>query len=273
MKHSRIAVLLAAAVTGLAASSVRGRLAAVRSEMPDDVDVLYVPEPAYLRPMSLGYPEALADILWIRALVFAGASIGHTDVPAVGRYTRAITGLSPRFHRAYHWGSITAVYGGGSRVEREMVDTAIDIYRAGLTQFPESHTLLYGLGMTLTHQVGSTPGYTEAEREEYAAQGVAAIRRAAAFGADPLVRQYAATLVTEHATSALARQFLEAELAQAEDEDYRRMLRKKLQELGAGTSVQTVERVRDAFIEEHQREAEYVPDAVYSVIRDGAIQR
>jgi hypothetical protein len=64
--------------------------------------------------------------------------------------------------------------------------------------------------MLLLHQVPSTPGYTDEERQQARAEGADLIRRAAAFGADPLVRQYAATLITDHATEQLARQFLES---------------------------------------------------------------
>ena len=259
-----------ALATGAAATQVREPVAAQRSTMPDDADVLYVPEARALRPMSLGYREALADLLWVRALVFSGVSLGNTNVAAVQRYADAVAGLAPRFSRVYHWGGVTAIYGGSAHVAREGVDISIAIYRAGLVQFPEDHKLLYGLGMLLTHQVSSTPGYSEDERATAKAEGVRLIRRAAAFGADPLVRQYAATLVSDNAESALARQFLEAELAQAEDSDYRRMLRKKLRDIGAGTSVETVERIREEFSAEQATQAEYLPDTVFTLVRDAA---
>ena len=166
-----------------------------RDQFPAEVDVLYVPPARHLIPMSFSYREALADLLWVRALVFTGKHIGDADVDTVTRYCNAITGLSPRFHRAYLWGGITAIYGGGAQVTRNMVDRSIAIYRRGIEQFPESHQLLYPMGMLLTHQVSSTPGYSEDEKRAFAREGVDMIRRAAAFGADPLVRQYAATLI------------------------------------------------------------------------------
>jgi hypothetical protein len=269
-RASRAVVVLMALCTGSAAVAVRSSVSSERSAMPDDADVLYVPESTYLRPMSLGYREALADLLWVRALVFSGVSLGNTDVEAIQRYADAISGLAPRFPRVYQWGGVTAVYGGSARVERRSVDIGIAIYRDGLAQFPEDHTLLYGLGMMLTHQVSSTPGYSEEERAAAKEEGTRLIRRAAAFGADPLVRQYAATLVSEGAESALARQFLESELAQAEDADYQRMLRKKLREIGAGASVESVERIRKAFVDEQTRQAPYLPDAVFALVRDDA---
>ncbi len=268
-RATRAVVVLAALAVGAVASSVREQVRSVRAKMPDDADVLYVPEASYLRPMSLGYREALADLLWVRALIFAGASLGETEVGAIQRYADAVSGLAPRFARVYQWGGVTPVYSGGA-VTREAVDISIASYRAGLEEFPENHELLYGLGMLLAHQVSSTPGYSEDEIAAAKAEGTRLIRRAAAFGADPLVRQYAATLVSENAESALARQFLEAELAQAESADYRRMLRKKLRQIGAGASIESVERVREAFMAEHHTQAPYLPDTVYALVRDEA---
>ena len=246
------------------------RLRERRDGFPEDSDVLYVPPPEHLRPMSLGYREALADLLWVRALVFTGKHIGNADadVGAVTRYADAITGLSPRFHRAYVWGGVTPIYGGGKTVTRDMVDRSIAIYRRGIDHFPESHKLLYAFGMLLTHQVSSTDGYSAEEQARSAAEGIEMIRRAAAFGADPLVRQYASTLMTEHATEQMARQFLEAQLATAEDEDYRRMLRRKLAAIGGAQSVREVERIRRAFIEEHLIQLPYTPDSFYAIVRD-----
>jgi hypothetical protein len=123
----------------------------------------------------------------------------------------------------------------------------------------------------LTHQVGSVPGYTEQEREAFADEGVEYIRRAASFGADPLVRQYAATLVSERGEGPLAIQFLQSQLAGAEDEDYRRMLRHRLARLGGEASIERIEqieRVRNEFMAERARQAPYVPDSIYAVIRD-----
>lgn len=263
----RLSLLLALAglmgLTGLAHRRVDER----RAALPPARDLTVLPTPRALELMSLGYREALADLVWVRALVLAGERLGHTDAEMVERHVEAIATLAPRFHRPYLWGGITVVYGGEGRIDRALVDRAARIYREGLQRFPESHELLYALGMLLLHQVGSTPGYTEEEREALTAEGVELVRRAAAYGADPLVRRYAATLITEHATEALAVQFLESQLGQAEDEEHRRLLRRKLGRLGARAAVERIDRTRDAFMAELRRTAPYVPDGLYAVIR------
>lgn len=261
------ALLLLTLLIGLT-GWIHGRVDARRAARPDTQGLAVLPAPAYLRVMSLGYREALADLVWVRALVFAGERLGQTDTTMVQRYVEGITALAPRFARPYLWGGITAIYGGAGTIDRAMVDQSAEIYRAGLRRFPDSHQLLYALGMLLTHQVGSTPGYTPAEQEALAAEGVELIRRAAAHGADPLVRRYAATIISEHATETLARQFLESQLASAQDEEHRRLLRRKLGALTSRETVAQVEQTREAFMAERQRLAPYVPDTLYAVIRE-----
>jgi hypothetical protein len=260
--------LVGALGLGIVAHLAHGRTLARQEAAPRDLDVLYVPPPAQLVPMAVGYREALADLIWVRALIYAGSQLDSAQLEAVRRYVDAITGLSPRFRRVYLWGGITAVYGGQSKVTREMVDLAIEIYRAGVREFPESHELLYPFGMLMLTQVPSTPGYSAEERKQAREEGTELIRRAAAFGADPLVRQYAATLVAERGDDALAIQFLESQLAQAEGEDHRRMLRMKLSGLIGKTETQRIEAIRHSFIEERDTKAPYVPDTLWAVIRE-----
>jgi hypothetical protein len=259
--------LLALGFAGVA-DAMHGRVLARQADAPPELDVLYVPPAAQLVPMAMGYREALADLLWVRALIYSGANLGRAEIEATDRYVDAIVGLAPRFRRAYLWGGITAVYGGSARIDRKMVDRAIAIYRRGIAEFPESHELLYPLGMLYLTQVPSTPGYDADEIAAMRSEGIEIIRRAAAFGADPLVRQYAATLVSQHGERGLAIQFLESQLAQAESEDHRRMLRTKLSQLGGREIAEAAERVRTEFTAELRERMPYLPEPLYAVIRD-----
>jgi hypothetical protein len=263
----RLVVLAAIAVLGLGAHAMHSRVIARRADGAAELDVLYVPPVSYLQWMSMGYREALADLLWIRALVYTGEHLKDAEIAAVDRYVDAMNGLAPRFRRPYLWGGITAVYGGQAKVTRDMVDRALAIYRRGLAEFPESHELLYPFGMMLLHQVPSTPGYDADEIAAMRVEGIDAIRRAAAFGADPLVRQYAATLVAEHGEDELAIQFLESQLAQTEDEKHRRLLRLKLSQLAGNDTVEAIERTREEFFDELKVQAPYLPDTLWAVIR------
>jgi hypothetical protein len=238
-----------------------------RDRFPRDQDVLYLPPANQLGPMSLGYREALADLIWIRAVIFTGDRAGGANYAWIMQYLEAINTLAPGFRRPYAWGGVVVVY-SGQAIDRPMIDRAIGLYRRGLELFPEDHELLFALGMLLTRDVQMLPGYEPAEREAAMQEGAMLIRRAAAFGAPPLVRQLAATLVSENATDQLAIQFLEGQLLQAEDEAHRRMLERKLEVLIGEAGIESIERLRDEFEAERKQQFPYVPPDLYVLVRD-----
>ncbi len=265
----RLLLLVSLAASMFVVHTAHDRARAARAAFPKDEDLLYLPAPEHLAWMSLGYREALADLIWIRALVFAGSHLTDDEIVWTDRYTEAITSLAPRFERPYLWGGISAIYVGGKNVDRSMVERAIRIYREGLEQFPESHELLYRLGMLLLHQVPITPGYGDEEIRRAKIEGARLIRKAAAFGADPLVRQYAATLITDYAGRQLAIQFLQSQILEAEDEALREMLRQKLAQIAGRAAVTDVDRIQAAFTRERDRQKPYVPLALWALLQPG----
>jgi hypothetical protein len=236
-----------------------------RDQFPRDQDVLYLPPAQHLGTMSLGYREALADLIWIRAVIFAGDRVGSTNYTWIMEYLEAIYSLAPGFRRPYAWGGVAFIY-SGEDVDRAMVERAIALYQRGLEHFPEDHELLFAAGMLLTRDVQTVPGYSEAEKTAAMAEGAALIRKAAAFGAPPLVRELAATLVSEGGADQLAIQFLESQLLQAQDENHRRLLRQKLEALLGESAFESIERLRTDFEAEHRAEAPYVPPDLYILI-------
>ena len=238
-----------------------------RKEFPRDEDVLYLPPAQHLGPMSLGYREALADLIWIRAVIFAGDRVGSTNYAWIMQYLEAIDSLAPNFRQPYAWGGVAFIY-SGTDIDRGMVDRAVALYRRGLEHFPEDHELLFALGMLLTRDVQTVPGYSQTEREAAMDEGAALIRRAAAFGAPPLVRELAATLISVGGADQLAIQFLESQLMQTEDEGHRRLLRRKLEQAIGEAGFESLERLRTEFEAERQREAPYLPPDLYVLIRE-----
>lgn len=256
-----LALPLLALATWLSHGDVHAR----RAAFPRDQDVLYLPPPGQLAPMSVGYREALADLVWIRAVIFTGERAGGTNYAWIMQYLEAIYTLAPTFRRPYAWGGVVVVY-SGQALDRAMLDRAIELYRRGLARFPEDHEMLFALGMMLTRDMQSLPGYTDAERAAAMDEGATLIRRAAAFGAPPLVRQLAATLISENASDQLAIQFLESQLLQTEDEAHRRLLQSKLETLIGSGGFESIQRLRDEFEAERKREFPYVPADLYVLI-------
>ena len=243
------------------------QLSSARASFPLDQDVLYLPPAQHLGLMSLGYREALADLIWIRAVIFAGDRAGASNHEWIMEYLEAIYSLAPGFRRPYAWGGVAFIY-TGDNIDRAMVDRALALYDRALTYFPEDHELLFAAGMLLTRDVQSLPGYTQAEREAAMAKGAAHIRKAAAFGAPPLVRELAATLVSEGGADQLAIQFLETQLLQTEDENHRRLLRQKLEATIGEAGLASLEHMREQFEAERKAERPYVPPDLYILIRE-----
>ncbi|MFV8753714.1 hypothetical protein ACNOYE_24430 [Nannocystaceae bacterium ST9] len=262
-------LVLALVLPVLAATTVwtHDRVHERRAQFPRDQDVLYLPPSAQLVPMSLGYREALADLIWIRAVIFTGDKAGGANYAWIMQYLEAINTLAPGFRRPYAWGGVVVVY-SGQAIERAMIDRAITLYRRGLELFPEDHELLFAIGMLLTRDVQMLPGYTPEEREAAKTEGALLIRRAAAFGAPPLVRQLAATLVADDATDQLAIQFLESQLLQAEDEGHRRLLQRKLEALIGEAGLESIQRLREEFEAERQAEFPYLAPDLYVLVRE-----
>lgn len=258
-----VPVLLLAAMFG-----THRQLRRDRAAFPRDQDVLYLPPAQHLGAMSLGYREALADLIWIRAVIFAGDRAGATNHGWIIEYLEAIYSLAPGFRRPYAWGGVAFIY-TGETIDRAMVDRALALYDRALTYFPEDHELLFAAGMLLTRDVQSMPEqYSEAERAAAMDKGAAHIRKAAAFGAPPMVRELAATLVSEGTTEQLAIQFLETQLLQTEDEAHRRLLRQKLEALLGESGLESLEKMREEFETERKTERPYAPPDLYILIRD-----
>src|SRR5689334_8707790 len=79
---------------------------------PPEVNLVYLPPASRLQHSSFGFREALADLVWIRAIIATGhPSIGQR-LDFVARYLEVISTLAPRFHRPYAWGGVVSIYGG-----------------------------------------------------------------------------------------------------------------------------------------------------------------
>ena len=249
----------------LATALTHQHLSAKRADFPEDQDLLYLPPPEQLAPMSLGFKESLADLIWIRAVVFAGSKEQGCKLDWIQRYLDTIFHLAPTFRRPYTWGGVVTVYTGG-QIDRMMIDQGVSLYRAGLQHFPEDHELLFALGMLLWRDVPATPGYSEEERNKAKREGAKLIHQAAAFGAPPLVRQLAATLVEDSTSDQLAIQFLENQLLQTDDEDFRRMLKRKLERLSGNHNIEQIENLKTEFEMHHQNRFPYLPQAIYALL-------
>jgi hypothetical protein len=74
-------------------------------------DIYYLPPPEWLGAMSLGHRHALADLIWLRALIYFGDEFANRGaVKHVFNYGESMLALDPDFRRVYRWVGVAGVY-------------------------------------------------------------------------------------------------------------------------------------------------------------------
>ena len=136
---SMVIVCLAAAVV-VATSADRARPAATLE------DVLYIPSPAVIKRMSLGYTGLMADIYWTRAVQYFGSKhvVRSRRYELLAPLLEITTQLDPHLTVAYQFGSIFLTQpppeGAGD------TDSAIRLVQYGIQHNPDDWHLYYDLG-------------------------------------------------------------------------------------------------------------------------------
>lgn len=187
MRHRALSILLVLCFAGplvLAIDHIRGQAQGHYSATQRYEDVYYLPPPDYLKAFSLGYREALADAIWMKALVYFGEELVHRgDVTNVYHYTDAMLALDPRFKKVYHWVAVTSIYRPG-RVGKEDVYKAIAYLKQGARLFPDDGELAWDLGATYSFELPPLLA-TKAEGDQARRDGLEYLELAALRGAGP----------------------------------------------------------------------------------------
>src|SRR5262245_31773564 len=74
-------------------------------------DSYYLPPPDWLPVLALHYDAALADLIWIRSLLYFGEELVHRgEVRYLYQHADAMIALDPKFRAVYHWIAVAALY-------------------------------------------------------------------------------------------------------------------------------------------------------------------
>jgi len=147
-------------------------------------DLYYLPAHDWLPVLSLGYRQALADLIWCRSLVYFGEDIGQSGkVKYVFEYTDAILALDPDFRPAYRWISTAAIYRPVA-LDIEQGLRAADYLKRALARWPDDWELHWDYGSLLRFELA--PLETNPARKRQLLERAAPhIRAAALHGAGP----------------------------------------------------------------------------------------
>ncbi len=163
-------LLLAAVLAGAGAHAARLPLDARRAESPFR-ELLYVPQGKALRIIAVGFDSALADVLWVRGLIYFSdnlrAILHRNDRTARYRYVHqlhdVITELNPRFAKAYLYGGLFLLSTGREAQIRQGIDILEKGVRAYESAREAGHPLPPEVGWQLHLQLAQAfdnPGWS-----------------------------------------------------------------------------------------------------------------
>lgn len=261
----RVALWLAVAASTVVAylsARLEAASAMTNAVVVETRETMYVPDIRTTKLAFLGYDQAAADVLWLRAIEYFGRHFtGDRRYPWLIHFVDQIIRLDPRFRRVYHWAGASVLY--GQTFTDNNVRLSNRFYEAALKQFPEDSEAALRLGLNYYVEMhGNSPE----DRKRFQKIGADYIELAANMpGASLSTRQLLAGVRRNLGEKELAVQSLLQLLETANDDSQREAIKKRLAEFGrtdAGELAQQVEQL------ETRRKAafEYLPPAFYLLI-------
>jgi hypothetical protein len=182
-----------------------------------DDDRFYLPPAGWLRLFSLGYNEAVTDLVWVKTILYFGENI---KIAGGGRfvmnYLDTALALDPRFQRLYVAGSVLTLYQEGGKVSRRSVDMSMRILERGQRELPNDGEIAFYLGFLHYYEATKfTPADPDApETRRHLDMGRRLIGRSALMpNAPPYAARYSVSLYQEGGVKELVVAHLKALLA------------------------------------------------------------
>ena len=232
-------------------------------------DIYYLPPPEWLQVMSLGHRRALADLIWLRALIYFGDEFESGGaVKHVFNYGDSMLALDPDFRRVYRWVGVAAVYTPtGSPLE--FIERSIDVLRRGAERFPNDGELAWDVAATITYELLPALPKDDPSRERLEAEGNDYMVAAARLGAGP------DWLVLTNATSLrkLGKgdrelRHLEEMYALIRDPAVKEQIEIRLSQLRDEAYAEAFRSVNEEFEQRQREEFPYLPSALYFLVAE-----
>lgn len=228
-------------------------------------DIYYLPPTESLIIGSLGYREALADLLWMKALVYYGEELAQRGgVKNLYRYGDAVLALDPNYKRVYRWIASSALYRTGL-VTVEDARAAIRYLEVAARRFPDDGELAWDLGANYAFELA--PMLQGAEREAAKRKGLDYLEAASLRNAGPpwLALQTASEL-NALGRSEQAIRHLEDAYAVASDPAIKQRMEKQLAALRSEAYAEALRRTAAELEAARQRDFPYLDTTLYMLV-------
>lgn len=239
---------------GLVIAFARPRLFTAEARVKERSDAYALPPSRVLPAVSMGYRDALADMIWAHVLVTQGLRFGekrafdHLDL-----YLDAIATLAPKFREPYKLADSLLSFQTNDPNKTENVRKARAFVERGLREFPMDAELWMNFGEFLAYVAPSALS-DENEIEAWREAGAAALMRAGELGGrDEYLLWHAVSaaglLADKEAERGALIRFLERIYASTEDVELREHVKRKLTALAVDQSRSDMIRRQHAFDE------------------------
>lgn len=258
-KRPLIAMFLAFAAIAPAMRELRIRAMSDFVEGQRYEQTFYLPRPEWLRLLSGGYREALAGLIWMRALVYLGEEMFQKGEHAhTFRYSDAILELDPEFRAVYVWTATVVAYNTRGPTKEEMLK-ALTYLERGVSRFPGDGKLAWELGSFLSFELPSWIDERE-EREELRARGAEHLMTAARLGAaPPWMALSNATQLEKLGRLEQAARHLEEMYSVVQDPDTREQIADRLARMRSEAFAEGLRQTFGTLEAERSREYPYIP--------------
>lgn len=114
---------------------------------PAEAHALFLPPPEIAPTIFAGYRQLMADITWVRALVYYGSSmLGEADYRYLERFIDNVIALDPRFKRVYRWATYAVTYKHETATAEEF-EVAVRYAEQGIEMFPDTYEFYWIAGL------------------------------------------------------------------------------------------------------------------------------
>ncbi len=232
-------------------------------------DIYYLPPPAWLQVVSLGHRRALADLIWLRALVYFGDEFANRGaVKHVFNYGDSMLALDPDFKRVYRWIGVAGVY-TPTGSPPEFMERSIEVLRRGVERFPDDGGLAWDAGATIMYELLPHLPKDDPDRERLEADGNGYMMAAAQLGAGPpwLVLTNASSLRKLGEKDRELRH-LEEMYAVIRDPKVKSQIELRLAQLRDEAYAEAFRSVNEEFEQRRLEEFPYLPSTLYFFVAD-----
>jgi tetratricopeptide (TPR) repeat protein len=229
-------------------------------------DFYYLPPKDYLVLGALGYRASLADLIWLKTLVYYGEELGHRgNVKHLYQYADAMLALDPEFKKVYRWVASSAIYRTGTVTVAD-AQAAIRYLERGTRRFPDDGELAWDLGANYTYELAPMLATTQ-EREAARRKGLDYLEAAVLRGAGPpwLVLQTAGELRALGRNEQAIRHLEEA-YAVSSDVHVKEQIELQLTRLRSATYAEAFRRSNEELETDRLRDFPYLETTLYLLV-------